>query len=65
MKATRRKFFTKASAVAAAATLPSVASAQTRSADRPAKKGGVKNYFIEQDMDMTREGVAFLKTLTV
>jgi sugar phosphate isomerase/epimerase len=30
-----------------------------------AKTGGVKNYFIEQDMDMTREGVAFLKTLTV
>jgi sugar phosphate isomerase/epimerase len=30
-----------------------------------AKTGGVKNYFVEQDMDMTRTGVAFLKTLSV
>jgi sugar phosphate isomerase/epimerase len=30
-----------------------------------AKTGGVKNYFVEQDMNMTRQGVAFLKTLTV
>ena len=30
-----------------------------------AKTGGVKNYFVEQDMDMTRQGVAFLKTLNV
>src|SRR4051812_41189931 len=30
-----------------------------------AKIGGVKNYFVEQDMDMTRQGVAFLKTLDV
>jgi len=30
-----------------------------------AKTGGVKNYFIEQNMDMTREGAAFLKALTV
>jgi sugar phosphate isomerase/epimerase len=28
-----------------------------------AKTGGVKNYFVEQNMEMTREGVAFLKTL--
>jgi 2-iminobutanoate/2-iminopropanoate deaminase len=38
MKSTRRKFFTKASAMAAAAALPSVATAQTRTAERPAKK---------------------------
>ena len=30
-----------------------------------AKTGGVKNYFIEQNMDMTREGAAFLKALKV
>jgi sugar phosphate isomerase/epimerase len=30
-----------------------------------AKTGGVKNYFVEQDMEMTRQGVAFLKTLKV
>ena len=30
-----------------------------------AKTGGVKNYFVEQDMDMTRTGVAFLKALNV
>jgi sugar phosphate isomerase/epimerase len=30
-----------------------------------AKAGGVKNYFIEQNMEMTQEGVAFLKTLNV
>ena len=30
-----------------------------------AKTGGVKNYFIEQNMDLTKEGVAFLKTLKV
>lgn len=32
---------------------------------RAAKKGGVKNYFVEQNMDMTKEGVAYLKTLKV
>lgn len=30
-----------------------------------AKTGGVKNYFIEQNMEMTKEGVAFLQTLKV
>src|SRR5262249_50193717 len=30
-----------------------------------AKTGGVKNYFVEQNMEMTKEGVAFLKTLNV
>ena len=30
-----------------------------------AKTGGVKNYFIEQDMEMTRDGVAFLKGLSI
>ena len=30
-----------------------------------AKTGGVKNYFIEQDMQMTRDAVAFLKALSV
>jgi len=30
-----------------------------------AKTGGVKNYFIEQDMDMTKDAVAFLKPLSV
>ena len=30
-----------------------------------AKIGGVKNYFVEQNMEMTKEGVAFLKTLKV
>jgi sugar phosphate isomerase/epimerase len=30
-----------------------------------AKTGGVKNYFVEQNMDMTKESVAFLKTLNV
>ncbi len=28
-----------------------------------AKVGGVKNYFVEQNMDLTKESVAFLKTL--
>jgi len=32
---------------------------------RAAKVGGVKNYFVEQNMDLTRESVAFLKTLKV
>lgn len=30
-----------------------------------AKVGGVKNYFVEQNMELTRESVAFLKTLKV
>jgi len=30
-----------------------------------AKTGGVKSYFVEQNMDLTKEGVAFLKTLNV
>jgi sugar phosphate isomerase/epimerase len=30
-----------------------------------AKAAGVKNYFVEQNMDLTRESVAFLKTLIV
>src|SRR5262252_3987217 len=30
-----------------------------------AKTGGVKNYFVEQNMEMTKDGVAFLKTLEV
>ncbi len=30
-----------------------------------AKTGGVKNYFVEQNMDMTKEGVAFLRSLDV
>lgn len=30
-----------------------------------AKTGGVKNYFVEQNMEMTKEGVAFLKSLNV
>jgi len=30
-----------------------------------AKTGGVKSYFVEQNMDMTKESVAFLKTLKV
>ena len=30
-----------------------------------AKIGGVKNYFVEQNMDLTKESVAFLKTLKI
>ena len=30
-----------------------------------AKTGGVRNYFIEQNMEMTKDGVAFLKALNV
>lgn len=30
-----------------------------------AKTGGVRNYFIEQNMEMTKEGVTFLKSLKV
>jgi sugar phosphate isomerase/epimerase len=30
-----------------------------------AKVGGVTSYFVEQNMDLTKEGVAFLKTLNV
>jgi sugar phosphate isomerase/epimerase len=30
-----------------------------------AKTGGVKNYFVEQNWEMTKEGVAFLKSLNV
>jgi sugar phosphate isomerase/epimerase len=32
---------------------------------KAAKIGGVKNYFVEQSMDLTKESVAFLKTLKV
>ena len=32
---------------------------------RAAKTGGVKSYFVELDMDATRQSVAFLKTLSV
>jgi sugar phosphate isomerase/epimerase len=30
-----------------------------------AKTGGVKNYFVEQNMDMTKDAVAFLQTLDI
>jgi sugar phosphate isomerase/epimerase len=30
-----------------------------------AKSAGVKNYFVEQNMDLTKESVAFLKAFTV
>jgi sugar phosphate isomerase/epimerase len=30
-----------------------------------AKSGGVKNYFVEQSMDLTKQSVAYLKTLNV
>jgi hypothetical protein len=30
-----------------------------------AKTGGAKNDFIEQNMDMTKDGAAFLKTLQI
>ncbi len=30
-----------------------------------AKVGGVKNYFVEQNMELTKESVAYLKTLAV
>ena len=30
-----------------------------------AKAAGVKNYFVEQTMELTKESVAFLKTFTV
>jgi hypothetical protein len=30
-----------------------------------AKVGGVKNYFVEQSWDLTRQSVAYLKTLNV
>jgi sugar phosphate isomerase/epimerase len=30
-----------------------------------AKVGGVKNYFVEQNMELTKQSVAYLKTLTV
>jgi len=32
---------------------------------KAAKIGGVKNYFVEQSWDLTRQSVAYLKTLTV
>ena len=32
---------------------------------RAAKVGGVKNYFVEQNLEITKESVAFLKTLKV
>jgi sugar phosphate isomerase/epimerase len=32
---------------------------------KAAKLGGVKNYFVEQSMELTKESVAFLKTLKV
>jgi hypothetical protein len=34
-------------------------------AAQAAKIGGVRNYFVEQNMDLTKESVAFLKTLKV
>jgi sugar phosphate isomerase/epimerase len=30
-----------------------------------ARTAGVKSYFVEQNMELTKEGVAFLKTLKV
>jgi hypothetical protein len=30
-----------------------------------AKTGGVKNYFVEQNWELTVQGVAYLKTLSV
>ena len=30
-----------------------------------AKVGGVRNYFVEQNMELTKESVAFLKALKV
>jgi sugar phosphate isomerase/epimerase len=30
-----------------------------------AKTGGVRNYFVEQNMDLTRDSVAFLESLEV
>jgi sugar phosphate isomerase/epimerase len=30
-----------------------------------AKTGGVKNYFVEQNWELTQQSVAYLKTLTV
>ena len=30
-----------------------------------ARTGGVKNYFVEQDMDITKESVAFIKAFNV
>jgi hypothetical protein len=30
-----------------------------------AKTGGVANYFVEQNWDLTQQSVAYLKTLTV
>ena len=30
-----------------------------------AKVGGVKNYFVEQNMELTKQSVAYLKTLKV
>jgi hypothetical protein len=30
-----------------------------------AKTGGIKNYFVEQNWDLTVQSVAYLKTLTV
>ena len=32
---------------------------------KAAKTGGVKNYFVEQNMELTKESVAFLKTLKI
>ena len=32
---------------------------------KAAKTGGVKNYFVEQNMELTKESVAFLKKLKV
>ena len=32
---------------------------------KAARIGGVKNYFVEQNMDLTKESVAYLKTLTI
>ena len=30
-----------------------------------AKTGGVKNYFVEQNWELTRQSVAYLKTLNI
>jgi sugar phosphate isomerase/epimerase len=32
---------------------------------KAAKTGGVKNYFVEQNWDLTQQSVAYLKTLNV
>ena len=63
--ATARRARRRAATAAASQTSVGKGSIDWVKTFQAAKIGGVKNYFVEQNMDLTKESVAFLKTLKV